>query len=124
MLKVSHPAQAGQGEGMEHTEPQSTDGRAQLHQQYRNQISQYKSANAELADIAWTLSELEQQISALEADLAQEHTPHLARRISDLRRWRGALEETVIRHMYRTEELLAEVDQLRAALAENDISES
>jgi chromosome segregation ATPase len=104
---------------MERTEPLSGDDRAQLREQYRNRLGQYKSANAELADIAWTLSELEQQIVALEADLAREDDPQLARRISDLRRWRGSLEETVLRHMYRAEELLGEVAELRAALAEN-----
>ncbi len=100
---------------MEHTKPDSGDGREQLHQQYRDQLSQYKSANASLADIAWTLSELEQQIGTLETN--QEPDPQLARRISDLRRWRSTLEETVLRHMYRTEELMATVAQLRTALA-------
>jgi phage shock protein A len=103
---------------MERTEPQSGDGREQLRQRYRNQLSQYKSANADLADIAWTLSELEQQISGLEADPEWQTNPQLARRISDLRRWRGTLEETALRHMYRAEELLTEVAQLRTALAQ------
>jgi uncharacterized protein YdcH (DUF465 family) len=104
---------------MKRTEPQSEDDREQLRQQYRNQLSQYKSANAELADIAWTLSELEQQISALEAERERNADAHLARRISDLRRWRGALEETVLRHMYRTEEIMATVAQLRIALGQD-----
>jgi septal ring factor EnvC (AmiA/AmiB activator) len=104
---------------MERTEPPPSDQRDQLRQEYRDQLGQYKSANAELADIAWTLSELEQQISALETDLEHGPDPQLARRISDLRRWRGVLEETVLRHMYRTEELLAEVAQLRAALSQD-----
>ncbi|MEI7770816.1 MAG: hypothetical protein WCI67_12535 [Chloroflexales bacterium] len=102
---------------MERTETQPGNSSEPLRQQYHRQLSQYKSANAELADIAWTLSELEQQISTLETALAEEADPQLARRISDLRHWRGALEETVIRHMYRTEELRAALTQLRAALA-------
>ncbi len=98
---------------------QPGDGRTQLHQQYHNQLSQYKSANAALADVAWTLSELEQQIRTLDAELEREASPQLARRINDLRRWRGVLEETVLRHMYRAEEILAEVTRLRAALAQD-----
>jgi chromosome segregation ATPase len=105
---------------MEHTEPEARSAREELRQQYRDQLSRYKSANAELADISWTLSELEQQLSALEADLSHEASESLERRIRDLRRWRGALEENVLRHMYRTEELLSTVAQLRNALQQAD----
>ncbi|MBX0331397.1 hypothetical protein K2Z83_27475 [Oscillochloris sp. ZM17-4] len=101
---------------MERTDTQADDSREQLRQQYREQISQYKSANAELADVAWTLSELEQQISALEAELAEHEDKHLARRIRDLRRWRSSLEDSVLRQMYRAEEIAGEVAQLRTAL--------
>lgn len=102
---------------MERTESPADDSREQLRRQYRAQLSRYKSANAELADVSWTLSELEQQIATLEDELSQHHDAQLARRISDLRRWRDTLEETVIRHMYRAEEISAEVDQLRSALS-------
>ncbi|NNJ13563.1 hypothetical protein EKD04_024875 [Chloroflexales bacterium ZM16-3] len=101
---------------MERTESQVGGSREQLRQQYREQLSQYKSANAELADISWTLSELEQQIGTLEGELAAHDDKHLARRIRDLRRWRSSLEDSVLRRMYRAEALSAEVDQLRSAL--------
>lgn len=101
---------------MERTVPEARSAREELQQQYRDQLSQYKSANAELADISWTLSELEQQIGALEADLSGGSNEQLDRRIRDLRRWRSALEENVLRHMYRAEELLSAVAQLRSAL--------
>jgi chromosome segregation ATPase len=101
---------------MERTEQPADDSREQLRRQYREQLGRYKSANAELADVSWTLSDLEQQIGALESDLAQHNDERLARRIRDLRRWRESLEETVLQHMYRTEDLCAEIAQLRAAL--------
>jgi predicted nucleic acid-binding Zn-ribbon protein len=104
---------------MERTEPEARSAREELRQQYRDRLSQYKSANADLADIAWTLSELEQQISALEAERSRGASEQLDRRIRDLRRWRNTLEENVLRHMYRTEELLEAVAQLRSALAQD-----
>jgi hypothetical protein len=103
---------------MEHKEPQAGDSREELRRHYREQLSRYKSANAELADICWTLADLEQQISALEDELAAGDNWHLDRRIRDLRRWRDVLEESALRRMYRTEELSAEVAQLRSALNE------
>jgi uncharacterized protein YdcH (DUF465 family) len=110
----------GRENGMKRTESEARSTHEELRQQYRDRLSQYKSANAELADIAWTLSELEQQISTLEADHSHQASKQLDRRIRDLRRWRSALEENVLRHMYRTEELLSAVAQLRSALAEDD----
>ncbi|EFO79668.1 hypothetical protein OSCT_2450 [Oscillochloris trichoides DG-6] len=93
-----------------------TDRYAQLRQHYYDQLSRYKSANAELADVAWTLAELEQQIANLEGDFERTNDERIAHRLRDLRRWRGSLEETVLRNMYRAEALLAEVTQLRQEL--------
>lgn len=101
---------------MEPTEPATEQSRQQLFRHYREQLSRYKSANAELADVAWTLAELEQQISTLEADLAQNYDDYLAQRIKDLRRWRDSLEESVLQHMFLADELSDQVAQLRTAL--------
>lgn len=101
---------------MEPTEQPTIDNREVLRRQYREHLSRYKSANADLADIAWTLSELEQQIGGLEDERKQSNDPYLSQRLSDLRRWRDSLEEAVLRHMYLTEELSTEIAQLRAAL--------
>jgi septal ring factor EnvC (AmiA/AmiB activator) len=101
---------------MQPKDPPPTNSREQLRRQYQEQLSRYKSANADLADTSWTLSELEQQISTLEAELAQSGDERIAHRLRDLRRWRDSLEETVLRYMYRTDEISAEIAQLRSAL--------
>ncbi len=105
----------GRGIAMGLGEPEA-DRYAELRQQYHEQLSRYKSANAELADVAWTLAELEQQIANLEEDFERTHDERIAHRLRDLRRWRGVLEETVLRHMYRAEAISAEVDKLRQVL--------
>ena len=84
-----------------------------LRQQQRALLGALKTLNAERADLEWTLAELEQQIAALHSE-GEDHT--VARRISDLRRWRSTLEDRVLRHMYRAEELEAEIGRLRALL--------
>ncbi|WP_129628116.1 hypothetical protein [Candidatus Oscillochloris fontis] len=93
-----------------------TDHYTQLRQQYQEQLSRYKSANAELADVSWTLAELEQQIANLAEDYERSNDERIAHRLRDLRRWRDVLEETVLRNMYRTDAISAEVAQLRQAL--------
>ncbi|NTW01936.1 MAG: hypothetical protein HGA19_11705 [Oscillochloris sp.] len=103
---------------MKRLESQAGNSYEQLLRKYRDQLSQFKSANAELADTAWTLAELEQQLSTLEDEIAAQPNDNLIRRINDLRRWRDSLEEAVLRNMYRTEELSAEVADLRNALAQ------
>jgi uncharacterized protein YdcH (DUF465 family) len=89
----------------------------QLHSMYREQLSQYKSANAVLHDLAWTLSELEQQIATMQ-DESADAPPDKAQvqRLSDLRRWKAMLEDTVLRQMLRADELAAQVARVRADL--------
>ncbi|NJM07152.1 hypothetical protein HC891_14660 [Candidatus Gracilibacteria bacterium] len=89
-----------------------------LHKLYREQLSQYKSANAVLHDLAWTLAELEQQITALISDASErEQTDEThTRRLSDLQRWKTALEDSVLRQMLRADELAAQVASARAQL--------
>ena len=84
-----------------------------LRQQQRSLLGALKTVNAERADLEWTLAELEQQIAALRAD-AGDHA--VARRLNDLRRWRSTLEDRVLRHMFRAEELEAEIGRLRELL--------
>jgi hypothetical protein len=84
-----------------------------LRQQQRALLGALKTVNAERADLEWTLAELEQQIAALRAE-ASDHT--VARRLNDLRRWRSSLEDRVLRHMFRAEELEAEIRRLRELL--------
>lgn len=73
----------------------------------RELLGTLKTVNAALADLEWSLAELEQQIVGLEAELGRAHDPAIERRLRDLRRWRGALEERTLRHMFRAEELSA-----------------
>lgn len=94
----------------------AADDQERLLKLYREQLSAYKSVNAELSDLSWTLADLEQQIAGLAADLAAEPNPGLERRLSDLRRWKETMEESVIRHMYRAEELAASIADLRRIL--------
>jgi hypothetical protein len=82
-----------------------------LHEQRRKLLSTYKTINGELADLTWTLAELEQQIAALTAEASP--TPELSTRLDDLRRWQGLLEERILRHMYRADELMAELAHLK-----------
>ena len=84
-----------------------------LRQQQRALLGALKTVNAERADLEWTLAELEQQIAAL----SREEGDHaVARRVNDLRRWRSTLEDRVLRHMFRAEELEAEIWRLRELL--------
>lgn len=76
----------------------------------RKLLSTYKTINGELADLTWTLAELEQQIAALTAEAPP--IPELSTRLDDLRRWQGLLEERILRHMYRADELMAELAHL------------
>ena len=75
--------------------------------QQRELIGALKTINAELADLEWTLAELEQQIAALAATLEGAYELAVERRLRDLRRWREVLEERVLKQMYRAEELNA-----------------
>lgn len=95
--------------------------RAQLRLRYRDRLDQYRSLNAELSDLSWTLADLEQQIAALGAQLGDTSDPAQLRRIGDLRRWKEALEENILQHMYRTEELAAEVAELRRQLKDDSV---
>ncbi len=93
------------------TEPPEEGQR--LRQQHRALLGALKTANAELADLAWTLSELEQQITALVAEQSTRQDSAVSRRIGDLRRWRSTLEDRVLRHMLRVDELEGEIRRLR-----------
>lgn len=98
--------------------------RAQLRLRYRDVLDQYRSMNAELSDLSWTLADLEQQIAALDAQPGAASDAAYTRRVSDLRRWKEALEENVLQHMYRTEELAAEVAELRRQLKDDPVDSS
>lgn len=98
--------------------------RSQLQLRYRDRLDQYRSLNAELSDLSWTLSDLEQQIAALSAQPDGQPGAAQHRRISDLRRWKEALEENILQHMYRTEELAAEVAELRRLLKDEPVDSS
>lgn len=84
-----------------------------LRRQQRALLGALKTVNAERADLEWTLAELEQQITALQGEGGE---PAVARRLNDLLRWRSTLEDRVLRHMFRAEELEAEIGRLRALL--------
>lgn len=90
--------------------------RERLMKLYREQIGQYKSVNAELADLEWTLADVERQIDALRAQLATAADPMQARRLADLERWKNSLEEGILQRLYRAEALAADVARLRDTL--------
>lgn len=88
-----------------------------LLKQYREQLSEYKTVNAELADLAWTLAELEQQIAGLRDEIAVQSGEQPEARLRDLQRWHEGLEERVLRQMFRAEALAQEVAELRRSLS-------
>lgn len=98
--------------------------RERVHKRFREQLAEYKSVNAELSDLSWTLAELEQQLAGL-AQAPDAQDSKVERRLGDLRRWKESLEENVLRHMYRAEELAASIAEMRRTIAdllENDES--
>lgn len=102
--------------------PEETEAMAErerLARRYRDLLGEYKTVNAELTDVAWTLADLEQQIAALDAT-ANKTSPHTQQRLLDLRRQRDALEEQALQRMYRAEAMAEELARLRAALAAAD----
>jgi chromosome segregation ATPase len=103
----------GEAEG-----PTAGDERARVHQRYRKLLAEYKSVNAELSDLSWTLAELEQQIGGLLEEYAAHPERSLERRLRDLRRWKESLEESVLRHMYRAEELADLLTEMRRTIAD------
>lgn len=106
------------------TEPPSSDERAQLRLRYRERLDQYRSVNGELSDLSWTLADLEQQIATLSSQQGTLPDVRQERRINDLRRWRDALEENILQHMYHTEALAAEVAELRQLLKDELVDSS
>lgn len=90
--------------------------RERLVKQYREQISQYKSVNAELADLEWTLADVERQIGDLRAATGAFDSPAATQRLTDLERWKSALEEQILQRLYRAEALAAAVAKLREEL--------
>ena len=99
-------------------EPTAGGERAQVHRRYRELLAEYKSVNAELSDLSWTLAELEQQIAGLVEEHAASPERSLERRLRDLRRWKESLEESVLRHMYRAEELAGLLGEMRRTIAD------
>lgn len=90
--------------------------RERLMKLYREQIGQYKSVNAELADLEWTLADVERQIAELRMHEEPVAEVMQARRLSDLERWKSSLEEGILQRLYRAEALAAAVAGLRDAL--------
>jgi hypothetical protein len=85
-----------------------------VQQRRRELLSIYKTINGELADLNWTLAELEQQIATLAAESSDATHPEARLRLLDLRRWQGALEERILGHLYQIDEVLAALEQLQA----------
>lgn len=84
---------------------------AQPHER-RELLGTYKTVNAELADLTWTLAELEQQIATLADETAASPSPGATQRLDDLQRWQDTLEERILRLMYRADELMAAIERL------------
>jgi hypothetical protein len=79
----------------------------------RELLGSYQTVNGELADLTWTLAELEQQIALLTDEAATSAKPTIITRLNDLRRWQSTLEERILRLMYRADELMAALERLR-----------
>ena len=92
--------------------PNATEGDP-LQQRRRELLGIYKTINGELADLNWTLAELEQQIATLAAEVTVAAHPETRLRLLDLRRWQGALEERILSHLYRVDEVLAALERLQ-----------
>jgi septal ring factor EnvC (AmiA/AmiB activator) len=108
---------------MDHTADRELPERERLLKQYREQVGHYKSVNAELADLEWTLADVERQIEALRREAAATPDEAIARRLHDLTRWKGSLEEGILQRLYRVEALVAAIARLRAELNLQDAAE-
>jgi hypothetical protein len=90
--------------------------RERLIKLYREQVSQYKSVNAELTDLEWTLTDVERQITDLRTQIPTGGEAAALRRLNDLARWKNTLEEAVLQRLYRAEALATAVAELRTTL--------
>lgn len=108
---------------MDHTADRELPERERLLKQYREQVGHYKSVNAELADLEWTLADVERQIEALRREAAATPDEAIARRLHDLTRWKGSLEEGILQRLYRVEALVAAIARLRAELNLQDAAD-
>jgi predicted nucleic acid-binding Zn-ribbon protein len=93
-------------------DPETVLQDTQPHERRRELLGTYKTVNAELADLTWTLAELEQQIATLTDEAAVSPSPSASRRLDDLQRWQDTLEERILRLMYRADELMAAIERL------------
>jgi DnaJ-domain-containing protein 1 len=93
--------------------------REQLQHTYREYLSQYKSINAELSDLAWTLADLEQQITLLTGRFNEAPDSHIEQRLHDLQHWKESLEDIVLRQMDRADELSILIGELRRHLSDD-----
>ncbi len=90
--------------------------RERLVKLYREQIGAYKSVNAELADLEWTLADVERQIGSLREQSDAAGAAASAWHLRDLEHWKNALEEGVLQRMYRAEALATAIAQLHNEL--------
>lgn len=92
--------------------------RSELRLHYRERLALHKQLNEALHNLHWSLEELEQQINQLSAEQAEAdaNAPQVAQRISDLRIWKGDLEERLLSKMIAVDDLAAQLDLDRAEL--------
>lgn len=91
--------------------------REDVARRYRELLSTYKTLNAELAEMAWSLADLEQEIATLTAATGAAGA-RVRQRLRDLRRQRDILEEQSLQRMEQAEAIAAELGRLRRALGE------
>jgi predicted nucleic acid-binding Zn-ribbon protein len=100
-----------------HNDTVAPEEREDVARRYRELLSAYKTLNAEVADLAWALADLEQEIATLAAATGAAGA-RARQRLRDLRRQRDALDEQALRQMDQAETIAAELARLRRALDE------
>ncbi len=98
-----------------HNDTVAPPEREDVARRYRELLSTYKTINAEVAELAWSLADLEQEIATLAASTVAAGA-RLRQRLRDLRQQRDALEEQALRRMDQAEAIAAELARLRQTL--------
>ncbi|MFQ3661110.1 MAG: hypothetical protein SNJ69_01815 [Chloroflexaceae bacterium] len=98
-----------------HNDTAAPQEREDVARRYRELLSTYKTINAEVAELAWSLADLEQQIATLAASTGVAGA-RLRQRLRDLRHQRDALEEQALQRMDQAEAIAGELARLRRAL--------
>ncbi len=106
----------------EHQDVTLPDEHERLSRWHREQLHQLKNANASIHDLAWELEEVEQRLQALVMQREGPIDILLERELQDLLRRKAELEDSMIHQMLRTDELVAQLEDLKQAIQRHTLS--